>query len=244
MKYVQSHALTRLLRYAKPYRNQILLASFYSFLNTAFYILPEILIGLAIDIIVYRNDSWLASFGIVNVYHQLVCLGLLTFFVWIVLSVTEYLYGIKWRNLAQAIQHQLRIDAYTHIQDADMTYFENMSNGNIVAILNDDINQLERFFDNGINILIHIISSTLIVGIIFFALAPRVALLAFLPVPFILFAAYYFQYFIGPQYEKVRTKAGELNNRFMNNMLGIATIKSFAAEEHELNSLELKVWNT
>jgi ATP-binding cassette subfamily B protein len=231
-------AIRRLYQYTKPLRAEIMLASLFSFLNTLFYILPELLVGLAVDIIVERQDSLLSRFGIINVHHQVIFLGLLTLIVWVLLSVFEYLYSIKWRNLAQALQHQLRIDTYTHIQDADMHYFENASSGNLVSIMNDDINQLERFFDNGINIIIHIIASTLIVGTFFFIFAPKVALFAFMPVPLILFGAYYFQFLIGPQYEKVRTKAGELNNRFLNNMLGIATIKSYAAEEYELNALE------
>ena len=231
-------AVLRLYRYTSAYRKEMLLASLYSFLNTVFYILPEILVGLAVDIVVYRKGSILSKFGIENIYSQLILLGVLTFIVWVLLSLFEYLYAIKWRNLAQAVQHQLRLDAYTHIQDADMNYFENTTSGNLITILNDDINQLERFFDNGINMIIHIVASTLIVGALFFIFAPKVALLAFLPVPFILYGAYYFQRLISPKYEKVRAKAGELTNRFMNNMLGIATIKSYAAEEHELNLLE------
>lgn len=230
--------LLRLYTYAKQYRRSIALAAFYSFLNTLFYILPEILIGLAVDVVVYRNSSLLGRLGVENLSSQLLILGALTLIVWIILSISEYLYSTQWRYLAQTIQHQLRIDAYTHIQSADMNYFENIGNGNLSSILNDDINQLERFFDNGLNILIHIISSTLIVGSIFFFLAPKLAVWAFLPVPFILLGAYYFQFFIGPKYEMVRAKAGELNNRFMNNMLGIAAIKSCAAEEYELNALE------
>ena len=238
MKYIRFDGLWRLYDYAKRYRRDIVVAAFYSFLNTLFYILPEVLIGLAVDVVVYRDNSLLGRLGVANLFHQLLILGGLTFIVWVILSASEYLYSTKWRYLAQTIQHQLRIDAYTHIQSADMNYFENVSNGNLTAILNDDINQLERFFDNGLNIIIHIISSTLIVGGIFFFLVPKVAVWAFLPVPFILFGAYYFQFFIGPKYEAVRAKAGELNNRFMNNMLGIATIKSYAAEEHELNTLQ------
>lgn len=238
MKNYQIHALVRLFKYAKAYRKDIVIATIYSVLNTFFDILPEVLIGLAVDVIVYQHTSLLARLGVFDVYHQLLVLGGLTLVIWILESIFEYLYSVKWRNLAQALQHQLRIDAYTHIQGADMTYFENASSGNLVSIMNDDINQLERFFDNGMNMIIHIIASTLLVSIFFFALSPIVAVLAFIPVPFILLGAYYFQYLIGPEYEKVRAKAGELNNRFMNNMLGIATIKSYAAEEYELNSLE------
>lgn len=238
MKKYQSHALIRLFHYAKSYRRNIILATIYSVLSTFFDILPEVLIGLAVDVIVYQHTSLLAQFGIHDVYHQLIVLAIMTFCVWIAESIFEYLYAVKWRNLAQQLQHQLRIDTYKHIQDVDMTYFENVSSGNLVSILNDDINQLERFFDNGINMVIHIIASTLLVGAFYFALAPSVAILAFIPVPFILFGAYYFQYLIGPQYEKVRAKAGELNNRFTNNMTGMATIKSYTAEEHELLLLE------
>lgn len=234
----QVHALIRLFRYAKNYRKDIVIATTYSVLNTLFDILPEVLIGLAVDVIVYQHTSLLARMGVENVYMQLFVLGGLTLIIWLTESVFEYLYSVKWRILAQELQHQLRIDAYNHIQGADMNYFETVSSGNLVSILNDDINQLERFFDNGINMIIHIISSTIFVSIIFMFIAPKVALVAFIPVPFVIVGVYYFQYLIGPQYEKVRAKAGELNNKFTNNMLGIATIKSYAAEEYELNELE------
>lgn len=240
MKNIHLNALIRLFKYARSYRKDILVATLYSFLHTFFDILPEVLIGLAVDVIVYQHTSILARLGIYEIYNQLLTLGGLTLVIWIFASVFEYLYAIKWRNLAQTLQHQLRIDAYTHIQEADMTYFDNVSSGNLVSILNDDINQLERFFDNGINMIIHIISSTLLVSLFFFVLSPTVAILAFIPVPFVLIGAYYFQYLIGPEYEKVRAKAGELNNRFMNNMMGMATIKSYTAEEYELNSLEIQ----
>lgn len=238
MKNTPLHALVCLFDYAKSHRRDFILATVYSILHTFLDILPEVLIGLAIDVIVYQHTSLLAHLGIVNVYHQLFFLGALTLCVWILEAIFEYMYSVKWRSLAQILQHQLRIDAYTRLQDADMTYFENTNSGNLVSILNDDINQLERFFDNGINMVIHIIASTFFVSLFFFALSPTVAILAFIPIPFILFGAYYLQYLIGPEYEKVRSKAGELNSLFMNNMMGIATIKSYAAEEYELNSLE------
>jgi ATP-binding cassette subfamily B protein len=144
MKNSQLHAMFRLIRYAKPYRRDIILATIYSFINTVFYILPEILIGLAVDIVVYRHGSIFARLGITDVFHQLITLGVITFCVWIMLSLFEYLYSVKWRSLAQAIQHQLRLEVYTHVQGADMLYFENISNGKLAGIMNDDINQLER----------------------------------------------------------------------------------------------------
>ncbi|SRR5579883_214951 len=238
MQTTQKSAIMRLYHYAKGYRGDIILATIYSLLNKFFDILPEVLIGFAVDTVVNRNTSLLARFGIPDASTQIIFLGLLTFAIWCFESLFQYLYSVKWRNLAQALQHQLRLDAYKHIQNADMNYFENVKSGNLAAILNDDINQLERFLNDGLNTIIQIVGSTLMIGIIFFVIAPKIAVLAFLPVPLILFGAYYFQYIISPRYAKVRGKAGDLSARFSNNISGIATIKSYTAENYELESLE------
>lgn len=60
-------------------------------------------------------------------------------------SLFQYLYELKWRQLAQDIQHALRLDTYRHVQKLEMAYFENQRTGNLMTILNDDINQMERF---------------------------------------------------------------------------------------------------
>lgn len=238
MQTTHKAAIIRLFNYAKGYRTDIYLATLYSILNKFFDILPEVLIGVAVDTVVNRNTSMLSKLGMPEASTQLIFLGILTFAIWCLESLFQYLYSVKWRNLAQAIQHKLRLDAYQHIQGADMSYFESVSSGNLVSILNDDINQLERFLDNGINTIIQVLGSTILIGIIFFVIAPKIAVLAFVPVPLILFGAFYFQNLIGPRYAKVRAKAGELTARFSNNITGIATIKSYTAEEYEIKSLE------
>jgi hypothetical protein len=59
------------------------------------------LIGLAVDVVVERDDSFLASLGIPDPWHQLILLSVLTFAIWGLESLFEYFYGILWRNLAQ-----------------------------------------------------------------------------------------------------------------------------------------------
>lgn len=231
------NSLLRLLRYAKGYRIDIVLASSYSVLNKFFDILPEVLIGIAVDTVIKRQDSFLARFGIPAVEEQLLWLGLATAVIWIFESYTEYLYEVKWRNLAQSLQHELRLDAYAHVQQLPLAFFEDKSSGQLLSILNDDINQLERFLNGGANSVIQVFTSSLLIGIIFFVLTPGVAILALLPVPFILFGAFYFQNRLAPRYAEVREKAGILNGIINNNLTGIATIKAFTAEQFELQDV-------
>ncbi len=208
-------------------------AGVYSVLNKIMDIAPEILIGGAIDIVVRGEGSFLSNFGVVDVRAQFVVLGILTFVVWGFESLFEYLQGIGWRNLAQTVQHELRIDAYTHIQDLDVSYFEDRSTGGLLAVLNDDVNQLERFLDVGANEMIQTFTAVLGVGVVFFVLSPQIALLSIIPIPLIIWGSIRFTRKMAPRYAAVRNQAGDLNGILANNLGGITTIKAFTAERRE-----------
>jgi len=228
----------RLLRYASSYRNRIRLASLCSVLNKLFDVMPEILIGMAIDVVVRQKQSFLADLGILEPFNQMLFLGALTIAVWAFESLFQFFLQILWRNLSQSLQHDLRLDAYGHLQDLDMAWFEDSSTGGLVAILNDDVNQLERFLDGGANALIQVATSVIAVGAVFFYVSPQIALMAFTPVPVILLGAFWFQRKAQPLYANVREKVGLLSTRLANNIAGIATIKSFTREQHELEQLK------
>jgi len=230
--------LMRLLRYARSHRNQIRLASLCSVLNKLFDVMPEILIGVAIDVVVRQEQSFVADFGISDPFNQMLLLGGLTIAVWGLESLFQFFLLVLWRNLAQNLQHDLRLDAYGHMQDLDMAWFEDTSTGKLIAILNDDVNQLERFLDGGANALIQVATSIITVGAVFFYISPEIALMAFTPIPVIVFGAFWFQRRAQPLYANVREKVGLLATRLANNIAGIATIKSFTRERYELAQLE------
>ena len=232
-----AHPFTRLMAYGRQYRAKTWLASLCSVLNNIFDLAPPALIGIAIDIVVDQQDSILARWGIVDLRSQFVVLSVLTFLVWVLESVFQYAYELLWRNLSQSIEHDLRIDAYGHVQNLELAYFESRSTGQLMSMLNDDINQLERFLDRGANQLIQMSGTVLIIGTTFFVLAPGLAWMAVVPMPFIVGGAIAFQKFLAPRYANVRDKAGLINARLVNNLTGIATIKSFTAEAYELSQL-------
>ncbi|ERS84801.1 ABC transporter [Marinobacter sp. C1S70] len=231
-------ALGRLLRYARGYRRQIIAATTCSIINKLFDIAPEILIGVAIDVVVNQEESFVAGLGFETAQEQITILAVLTFFIWAGESLFEYLFQILWRNLAQRLQSDLRQDAYEHAQRLDMSFFEANSSGQLVATMNDDVNQLERFLDGGANAMIQVAVTVVAVGAVFFVLSPLIALLAFTPIPLIIWGAFYFQRKAGPLYADVREKVGDLSSRLANNLGGIATIKSFTAEQREAKRLK------
>ena len=218
-------------------KNILFFAFLSSVINRILDLAPPVIIGLAVDIVVKEEKSWIAGFGISDVPSQLILLALITGFIWSGESIFQYLYAVLWRNLAQISQHKLRIKAYEHIQKLDMQFFETDNTGRLLSILNDDINQLERFLDHGANEIIQLIVSVIIIGGTIIFAAPFIALFAFAPIPIILIGSIKFQKKLGPKYKDVRKKAGLLAALLNNNLGGILTIKSFTTENWELKRL-------
>ncbi len=232
-----THPLRRLIGYASVHRGQMLLASACSVLNKVFDLGPPALIGAAVDVIVQRENSFLAAFGVSDVWDQLLLLSAITLAVWILESVFQYVYALLWRNLAQTVEHELRMDAYRHLQGLELAYYEERSTGGLMSVLSDDINQLERFLDIGANEILQVTTTVVVIGLAFILLAPSVAWMAILPMPVVIWGSIRFQHLLMPYYAAIREQVGALNARLANNLGGIMTIKAFTAEAFEVNQV-------
>lgn len=232
------HPLRRLLGHARSYRRHASVASVYTVLNKVFDVLPEILIGVAVDVVVNQRESFLARMGLPDPLHQLLLLTVLTILVWALESLTEYLAMVRWRNLAQSLQHDLRMEAYAHLQKLSPGKLADARSGRLSSVLNEDVHQIERFMNNGAHDLIQVFCSTLLVGAVFFVLSAPLALLALLPVPLILFGAFWFMRRLEPRYAAAREAAAGISQKLSNNLQGMATIQAYTAEAAELAHLE------
>lgn len=231
--------LGELWRYAKVHRGHVILGTTMSFLNKAADIAPELLIGAAVDVVVNEHDSFIGRlFGIHDRFTQLTVLAVITAIVWIIESVTEYLAVLSWRYLAQRIQHEMRMELYSHVQGLDQAYFEEVSSGGLMAVINDDVNQLERFLDMGVHKLLITATNVLLVGIVFFVISPLLAVLSFLPIPVIIAGSLWFQSRLEPKYAKVRTAAGNIADTLTNGLGGVATIRAFNAQQRDIKRVE------
>ena len=227
--------LRRLFDYAAVHRGRMVWATFLTVMNKIFDVAPEILIGFAINVVVEDQNSYVSRItGIDDRWHQLLFLGALNVVIWLLESATEYGYSLAWRNLAQTVQHDARMDCYAHVQRLELAYFEDQSTGGLMSVLNDDVNQLERFLDTGAKEIIHTVVNVVLVGLVFLFISPLLTLLAFAPIPVILWGSFRYQRRLEPKYRVVRAKVGELAGSLANNLGGIATIKAFTAEDREV----------
>jgi len=234
------HPIQRLIYYGQGYRPLIWQATTCSIVNKLFDLAPPILIGMAVDVVVQQQDSLIARFGVEGIFNQLLVLSVLTVIIWGFESLFQYAYERLWRNLAQNIQHDLRLETYAHLQKLEMSFFEERSTGELLSILNDDINQLERFLDLGANEILQVTTTVITISIAFIILAPSVAWMTMIPIPIIIWGSIAFQKLLAPKYTQVRERVSFLSSRISNNLSGIMTIKSFTTEAYEIERLRVE----
>jgi len=216
-------------------KGKIRLAILCSILNKIWDLAPPLLIGVAVDVVVQKEDSLLAHWGIIDPWNQLIVLAIATFVIWGLESLFEYFYAVLWRNLAQTVQHNLRLTTFDHVQNQSMAWFDEHQKGDLLAVMNDDVNQLERFLDKGANDLLQVTTTVIVVGAVFLYLSWEIALFAVLPIPVILWGSFLYQKKLEVRYRDVRATAGQLNALLENDLTGMATIQSFTNEAKELD---------
>ena len=245
---MKENNLKDLFNYALEQDTKVRRGIVYSILNKIFDLAPPVLIGIAIDIVVEGSDSFIGNLGYSDRRQQLIILAVLTFIIWGLESAFDYIAAVTWRNISQDIEHSLRTDAFNNVLGLDLAFFENKSSGRLMAILNDDVNQLETFLDNGANRLVQTATTVLVIGGTFLYISPLVAVFAFIPIPIIIFGSLRFTNRIAERYTKIRNDIENLNANLSNSITGILTVKSFNREKKEseritLSSSEVKSAN-
>lgn len=226
--------MRRLFRYLRPYRGQLGRTSAASISNKILDLMPPFLTAWIIDTVSGNTPEWIAAYtGLQGPWPVLLFLGGLATLIFMLESLTEWMLKRGFLRLAQRVQHDLRVDAYDHLQEREMAFFERQRTGNLMSVLNDDINQLERFLNSSFNEILQLIILFFFAGWSLMWLSPTLGLLGMAPIPFIIWGSFIYQRRIAPYYQQVRQQVGELGNRLENNISGILVIKSFTAERFE-----------
>lgn len=228
--------MQRLFRYLDRYRRPFWFSIISSILNKVFDLMPPFLTAWVIDTVSKNPPAWIERWtGLSELWPIVVFLTIITLFVFGAESFFEWLYDRGFLRLAQRLQHDLRIDTYNHLQDREIAFFEEQRTGNLMSILNDDINQLERFFNQIFNEIVQLGVLVIMATWSLCAVSLELGLIAVAPIPFIILGSMYYQRKIAPYYKAVREHVGALGSRLENNLSGIPVIKSFTAEVYESN---------
>jgi ATP-binding cassette subfamily B protein len=228
--------MRRLFAYMRPMRGRVAFSIGSSAINKVLDLAPPILVAWLTDIIVGTPPSWISFIG--DKFAQIVFVAVLTVLIFGLESVFQWMYQYGFMTLAQNVQHKLRLDAYSRMQDREIQFFEEHRLGKTLAMLNDDVNQLERFLNSAMSEIVQLIVLILFSVVVLFWVSWPMAIVCLVPIPVIVWGSLRFSLAMEPRYKVVRAAVGDLASRLENNIAGITVIKSFTAEKFESGRVE------
>ena len=235
------------VEYGRDYVPQVTVGILASVFARLLDLLPPLMLGIALDAI-FRGEArfaeqiplvllpgaWLPTEQAAQFWFTIAVLA----------GAFAFGAGFHWvRNwgfnaFAQNIQHDVRTDTYDKMQRLNMDFFSDKQTGEMMSILSNDVNRLERFLNDGMNSVFRLSVMVVGIGVLLFWINWQLALVALLPVPVIAGFTYLFIRIIQPKYAEVRSTVGKMNSRLENNLGGIQVIKAANTESYESDRVD------
>ena len=206
-------------------------------------LIPPIMLGVAIDA-VFRDEKAFSLWLVPDAWLPADAAGQFWLTIGVIAGAFALGAGFHWlRNwgfnaFAQNIQHAVRTDTYDTMQRLNMHFFADKQTGELMSVLSNDVNRLERFLNDGLNSVFRLAVMVLAIAGVLVYYNWQLALIALLPVPLIAAFTYIFVRAIQPKYARVRSAVGTVNSRLENNLGGIQVIKAANTEPYESDRVE------
>ncbi len=135
------------------------------------------------------------------------------------------------------VQHELRVDAYEQVQELNYRFLEQREKGDLISILNNDVNNLKEFLDSTLQHAGNAFFILVGVGLYMTILQWQLALIAFLAPLFVAGFNYWYSKYVETKYQRLRSNVGDITTRIENNISGMEVIKTYTREEFERNRI-------
>ena len=219
------------------HRRRALLATALSALGATLYMAAAACAFSLASVLITGPATFLASFGVMTLAGQVELLGALGILSCALFALVWFVGGIMWRDLARRVQHEWRCDMYARIQRSQLAFLEGERTTRVARVLTEDIDQFGRFLGNQANYLVRIATTLGLVVGVFLVFAPEIAWIAFLPIPVVAWLSFYYQERVGVRLGAVGRDSSRLSGQLVNNLEASATIKSFVAEDFEVERI-------
>lgn len=144
---------------------------------------------------------------------------------------------VAWRRLAQQTRHALRSELIERVEAQDMAFFDRHGSGQIINLVVRDTAQVGEFVERTGDDVIEKVLTITVSGTFLVVASPTLALLACLPLPFILLSTRLFGRMAAERYARQSETSNRLSQMLESNLLGIADVKSFTAEADEVRRM-------
>jgi len=204
---------------------------------------PPIVLGAAIDSL-FRGDQ---AYDLIFVPQAVIPAGAEAQF-WfsvtliggsfLVTAAFTWLYGVVGNEFAHGVMYAVRSDSFEKLLRLDMAFFDDKQTGEVMAILDNDAANLERFLDDALMNSLRLVVMVAGIAAVLFKLHAQLALVTLVAVPVMVGFTWWFMRAIAPRYRRRQESVADFNTRIENGISGVELAKTTASESHEVDRVD------
>jgi ABC-type multidrug transport system fused ATPase/permease subunit len=212
----------RLLGFLRPYRRAVIASLSFACLAMVMTVLIPLLVGDTVDAITEHRRSDILPLVLAILGAGVLRLGLTV--------IRRLIAG----RVSVDVEFDLRERMYRHLQTLELGFFDGQQTGQLMSRATVDLQSIRFFLGYGLIFLTQNALTILLASAVMIAIKPWLALLALLPVPFVVVTAMRFNRLSRPALQEVQQRIAELTAEAEESVSGIRIVKAFAREEHML----------
>ena len=225
--------LKKLVSYYKPYKKVFLADMFFAIMASFIALLIPLVVRYVTAKVIYMPAEQVVKTMIIIA----IVVGILILFQ----CYCNYYIANYGHVMGAKIEYDMRAEIFGHFQKLSFSFYDDEKVGQLMSRITSDLFDITELLHHGPeNVTISVIK---IIGAlaILLSINVRLALIAFLLVPFMLVYAYFFNKKMKQAFRVNRIKIAEINAQIEDNLSGIRVVKSFANED--LENKKFKVGN-
>jgi subfamily B ATP-binding cassette protein MsbA len=217
----------RLMSFAKGYKLKFSIAAISTFSLAFVSAINPYIIGETVNDFVTNQD-------ISNLVYYIKILLTIVFAE--VLLQFMFIYFANW--VGQHIIRDIRAKVFRNINSFKMSYFDTTSVGKLVTRVVSDIETIANFFTQGVFMIISDILKMLVVIVVMFVMNWKLALVALVVLPILVYATKVFQVAIKATFQDVRNEIANLNGFVQERVTGMKILQLFTRESIEYQNFK------
>lgn len=234
-KKIDKNIAKRLLKYAKPYIWQFVLAIAIIFVIVAVELYQPVLIGDVVDKFLSRYSGTHANTVDAGITQQsniqgVIKISLVYLSTVAVVFVLGYAQAMILARAGQKIIYNIRMEIFTHLNDLSISFFNKNPIGRLVTRVTNDTEALNEMYTS---VIVNILKSLFVlIGVVItmFNYNVKLSLLTFTVIPFIAVFTFAFESASKKIYREIRSKISALNAFISEHVSGMKIVQIFAVE--------------
>ncbi|MHB9033764.1 MAG: ABC transporter ATP-binding protein [Anaerolineae bacterium] len=219
--------LKRMLRYTVPYRKQLTLATIVIALGSMLRLAEPYLLRTAIDLgITPGNMKVVNTVAILWLVFQILGAG------------AEYVRIFILNRTGQSLLYDMRQELFAHLQWLSLRFYDGRPVGRIMARVTNDVETINDLINSGLVTIISQSISLVGIVIVMFVLNYRLALLAFVVVPGMVWVVARLRPAMENAWRNVRKANSNINANLNESITGIRVTQAFCRENVNIQRFE------